>query len=439
MATRFSDLPTEIWLVIAHYLPKSQLFELKSLNSFFLSCWLTIRWKEITINTLFPDRTVDLLMRVLDPFVVTRTKTLNICLKATKSISFDDAHSVLLQSLPLLPAVTSLKIELHKSAASHFTTLFRTIACSPSFSRTLQSLLLSATVEMLQLLAEHTAHYLPFQNLTHLALGLIDLRLLDPFSSHTEIPVTSNEVAPFLLFLAPTLQSLRITTSFDLSPLFDALTQPSPSPTFPNLKSLFLIFLPSPSTQSTPQFLRRFLVTHNNTLQHLHLRLEMNRIRPTTLDTPLDAWLAELVNINSPFPSLQTLDIYPLYTQSSLFALLTLLKRTAPTLSSLSISSRYLTADEARQVLDALTERGHGTQVRIKQEQGKLKSLCMDITHLSVPFLDLLSRKLPHLEKLALRVSEVVGSDQVSFFFFYPPLGFGLQYASSFYMTKLKT
>lgn len=43
----FSDLPFEIWHLIAEYLPRSQLFKLKCLNSFFLNYWLDHNWKRV--------------------------------------------------------------------------------------------------------------------------------------------------------------------------------------------------------------------------------------------------------------------------------------------------------------------------------------------------------------------------------------------------------
>jgi hypothetical protein len=64
----FSDLPAELWLLIAGYLPKSQLFQLKSLNSLFLNCWMDMAWErvQVTIDSdEFPDRNIDLLLRVV--------------------------------------------------------------------------------------------------------------------------------------------------------------------------------------------------------------------------------------------------------------------------------------------------------------------------------------------------------------------------------------
>ena len=46
----FSDLPTEIWHLIAQYLPASQLFKLKSLNSFFLNYYMDLEWKKFNVH-----------------------------------------------------------------------------------------------------------------------------------------------------------------------------------------------------------------------------------------------------------------------------------------------------------------------------------------------------------------------------------------------------
>ena len=61
------DLPVELWFLIAQYLPKEQLFELKSVNSFFLNHWIDFRWREIQISMGVPcqlDRSVRLLHKM---------------------------------------------------------------------------------------------------------------------------------------------------------------------------------------------------------------------------------------------------------------------------------------------------------------------------------------------------------------------------------------
>ncbi len=131
-------------------------------------------------------------------------------------------------------------------------------------------------------------------------------------------------------------------------------------------------------------------------------------------EEPLGAWLADLVNDNVHLPSLQTLDIYPSNTQTGLSALLGLIKLTVPTLSSLIVSGRWLKPEMVNQVIDALTE--------AEGQPKMLKSLNLNVTVLSVPFLELLARKLPLLEKLTLSSFGTVGSGQVclSFKIFQP-------------------
>ena len=46
----FSDLPSEIWLLIAEYFPTSQLSKLKGLNSFFFNYWMDVKWKHVIVQ-----------------------------------------------------------------------------------------------------------------------------------------------------------------------------------------------------------------------------------------------------------------------------------------------------------------------------------------------------------------------------------------------------
>jgi len=135
--------------------------------------------------------------------------------------------------------------------------------------------------------------------------------------------------------------------------------------------------------------------------------LERNMLAEATIGT----WLSDFVNNDSTtdpkpshfFPNLQTLDICPPTTEAGLSAALTFIKRTAPTLSSLIIRhpSSYLDSKEANQVVYALT----GMESEHVESMSKLKSLQMNISHLQVPFIELLASKFPQLQKLHLRVT----------------------------------
>ena len=57
-----SKLPTEIWLLIASHITESQL---KSVNSFFLDCYMNTTWKYLMITTNSPFRAVRRLLRMV--------------------------------------------------------------------------------------------------------------------------------------------------------------------------------------------------------------------------------------------------------------------------------------------------------------------------------------------------------------------------------------
>jgi len=151
----------------------------------------------------------------------------------------------------------------------------------------------------------------------------------------------------------------------------------------------------------------------------LHVFIDLTK----SLSEDVGVWLAELLNTNIQFPSLQSLLLYSSSSQIGQSALLTLVQRTIPTLTSLTIPYRYLTTEEVNQLLDVLTGGGvFGQTMRAatglirNERRSKLKALNMNIFQLSVPFLELLALKLPQLESLKLVVSEIVGSGQVRFF-----------------------
>jgi len=254
-----------------------------------------------------------------------------------------------------------------------------------------------------------------FENLADLSITLWD----------SELPGLLEGTFPLSL-LAPTLQTLHIATNWSgILDIFASFNTLDPSVPFPNLKFLHLFFASTstvPFSKSLLQSFHRLILAHNNNLQDLYVS-NVTLIPNLVADEWLGAWLAELVNNNTQFPSLEELQLYPSDTRTGLSALLTLIQRTVPTLSSLTIFDRYLTSEEVNQLLDVLAGGGVLVQTMAtglirNKRQSKLKALIVHITQLSVPLLDLLARKLPQLESLSLFVSEIVGSEQVRYFFF---------------------
>ena len=316
-------------------------------------------------------------------------------------INFAGSLGCLLHSLNLLPNLTCLDIH---DATFHLFCFFKTITSS-SLRRTLQELLLTGQVGMFASIQEYCTHKSPFDNLKKFTLELYA-------SYDDEDPQLESSLALeyFLRSLAPTLQSLKITSrssTLDLSPLFDALSKTDSPVLFSNLISFSLCLHFNTSFRTSPQSLRHFLRT-NNHLQHLQLDMSLSLPDPED-EEPLGAWLADLVNDNIHFPCLQTLDIYPSNTKTGLSAFLGLIKLTGPTLTSLIVSSRWLKSGMVNDVIDTLKE--------CEGQPKLLKSLTLNIVKLSVPILELLARKLPNLEKLTLSPIRFVGSGKVCFFF----------------------
>ena len=248
---------------------------------------------------------------------------------------------------------------------------------------------LRGDMEQIASLGEYSARTTPFENLTEFNL-LLDQSFISP-----HLIQSSLQLVPFFHSLPPSLQLLKITSLcyvLDFSSLFDTLSQ---SACYPKLTSLELQFNFYESFQNSCQAIHRFLLTYNNNLQNLVIGVFA---MGTEDGEHLGGWLATLATNEFQFSSLQKLDINPSGSETGLSAVLVLIKRTAPTLSSLRIGSRSLTFEQVKQVVDALTEDG----AQFEATTTKLKSLVIKINQLSVPFLDLLARKLPRLEELML-------------------------------------
>ena len=220
-----------------------------------------------------------------------------------------------------------------------------------------------------------------------------------------------------------TLQSLCIynwSNTIDLAPLFDSLIF------LPSLNSIFLsghVDTPLPSSLKS---LHRFIHAHKTNLVHLSLAFPAS----TSDETRLGSWLVKFVEEDYHFPALQALMIYPFNLQICLSAVLTLIKRNAPTLSTLIIPNHYLTLEEAKQVFDALTESSEELQVQVmippkkSLSPSKLKILRLNTKHLSVSLLELLARKFPKLENLLWMYTYSL----MRFAAFIPPALMGLTY-----------
>jgi hypothetical protein len=144
--------------------------------------------------------------------------------------------------------------------------------------------------------------------------------------------------------------------------------------------------------------LHSFLLPLYGNLQHIRIYMRKEEC--------MDAWLAEFAKSKAQLRSLQSIHLNP-GTKVSLSFLLTLIKSTSVSLSSFTILGRRLwTREEAMQVIGSFP-RG---DLPFQTLESELRSLRITVNDLSLPFLDLLARRLPRLEKLALCVYQTVGS-----------------------------
>ena len=277
-----------------------------------------------------------------------------------------------------------------------FGAFFQTITAS-SLPRTVQHLDLIVHVGMFALL---TKNLCPFKRLTKLSL---ELRDINDSSDQIESSFT---LIPFFLSLGPTLELMHIknNSEVDLSPLFDGLSKPTSSIPFPKLRSFKL------ETQTIESnSLHSFLLPHYCNLHHIKMRFRKAEA--------MDAWLTDFAKSNSRLLSLQTIHLNPATSQAGLSSLLTVIKSTSLTLSSLTILGlRLWTHEEAMQVIYALAEGDLPVQTLPRTPRSEFRFLKMTISHLSVPFLNLLAGKLPQLEELILGIYQTVGSDEVPYF-----------------------
>ena len=266
---------------------------------------------------------------------------------------------------------------------------------------------------MLAILVAYPSPELTFTNLTVLHLELLKLTM-----GETSAQTSISSLAFFMLHLSSSLQTLCILSwlKLDLSHFFSCLSQPlsdlSPLIPFPDLKSLSLIF-PFCSLGTSFQPLHRFLLVQSTSLQRLQFWMKMRDEHDTDCleDVSIERWFADFVDNKSKndlatrpssfFTNLQILEIRP--PDVGLSFVLSLIKYTAPTLSSLTIRDYALTEKEAKQVVCALTEEG---QVRFGA-QIQLKSLRIQIQYLDVILLEFLASKLPRLQKLRLDVKTI--------------------------------
>ncbi|KAF5379535.1 hypothetical protein D9615_006542 [Tricholomella constricta] len=420
------DLPHEIWLHIAHFIPASVLEGLISVNSTFYDIAMDCRYRQISFAFL-DHRMLRNIVRLKDPVVARRVRVLHAYPVFLKQFLDREQDSLLgRQSLRLrLTAFASQILEQKKSTRrNNFRRVqkFRTAAdvvhalldvfsglpnvtdyhimwsglqavpVSPVsflaaiFKPNLRKLALDISLENVVKLLPPTCT--PF-NVEELDL-IIRIDHFAPVSDRVLIMI--NHLAPAVARLKATLRKLviQVWEPLDFSPLFLAIDR------LPLLTHLTLGIPIEAPHLGDPYGLTKFLNRQSSTLRSLSFRATQYSGPGLTPDSmSIDDWVScALADVH--ITHLRSLDI-----SSSLFpftASLSCLLQFSATITSLVLTGCYHTLADVANILDAF---------RCRPRNERLETLRLGSVALTPQLLDLLARELPNLYRLELLVREV--------------------------------
>ncbi|KAJ4477256.1 hypothetical protein J3R30DRAFT_194948 [Lentinula aciculospora] len=412
------ELPLEIWIYIAAFIPDATLRGLFGVNLFFYNISMNLRYKSIALQR-FTSRTVKLLSRLADPAAGRRVRfltaspdfqfygavrrppsfsdrilyhVLHFRLSGTGPMNDhiprpeEEGTLALIDALPAMSNVMAFTIDSH-SWGRHSgpeLNIFLNTAWA-SFGSNLKKLSLRG----------HAASFRTIIT-SKPTLPMVEelfFELIDSPSSSLDMQEVANTLltvfAPFINSFAIRLQALTFWawTSLELSALFKALAY-FPMLTCFNLQTSFPRTFKD-DTSSLSDFLRR----HRAQLEILVLRLNtVPLLRAIPLEQPLSEWMLNTFKDNH-FSHLQELQLYPSALPKGFEALLTCIQLSAGTLHRLVVRERYLDPEDVLKLLDVIPP--------------NLQSLRLNIRELDVELFVILAIRLPKLRSLSLYIGEV--------------------------------
>jgi hypothetical protein len=204
--------------------------------------------------------------------------------------------------------------------------------------------------------------------------------------------VTFAGLAPFINSLSPTLEALSITSwVVNFSQFFLDLGS------FPRLRHFALCARFDRAFSSIPDALTLFLRRQSHTLGSVVLQLStfggFSFLEP---EDPLLRWIISATLDPLILANLNVLDFPATRSDTGFPAFLTLLQRSADTLTELTIRGRYLIYGEVESIISTFSHRPYHM---------RLLFLKINVRTLSLGLLDLLARELISLEKLSLHIT----------------------------------
>ncbi|KAF8075229.1 hypothetical protein FPV67DRAFT_1382064, partial [Lyophyllum atratum] len=420
------DLPHEIWLHIAQFIPASCLEGLISVNSTFYDIAMDCRYRQMSF-TFLDNKMLRNIVRLKDPVVARRVRVLHVYPVFLKQIRDRKRDLPLVQrSLRLrLTAFANQILEPHMSLGRDKLRVVQKLRTAEDVIHAMLDVFagLPNVTDYhimwcgLQAVPESPVPLLAalFQpNLRKLALDIsleniakllaptcipCNLEELDLVIRIDHFAIASNHVQIMIDHLAPAVtrfkSSLRKLTiqawePLDFSPLFHTLER------LPRLEHLTLGIPIEAPHLGKPYGLTKFLNRQSSTLRSLSFRATQYSGPGMTPDLVLiDTWvISALKGVH--LPRLRSLDLssnrFPF--TSSLACLL----QFSSTITSLAFTGRYHTLTDVAAILDAFRDR---------PRDERLQTLRLGSVALTPDLLDLLAEELPSLHRLELLVREV--------------------------------
>ncbi|KAJ3983877.1 hypothetical protein F5890DRAFT_1554598 [Lentinula detonsa] len=410
------ELPLEIWLYIATFIPEATLRELLGVNLLFYNISLDMRYKSITLQR-FSSRTMKLLKRLADPAIGERvrlltaspdfrfygavrappTSSLRKFLHPFRLLGFgsdnlnkprpeEEGTRALTDALPAMSNVMAFTIDSHSWGQHPGTQLHQFLNTAwVSFGFKLKKLSLRGHAASFRTIIT-SKPLLPM--VEELFFELIDNPTSDMRQEDADTLVTV--FAPFINSFSSRLQALTFWawTSLELSAFFWSLGN------FP-LLTCFNFQTSFPRTfRDDPSSLSAFLRQHHTRLEILVLRLNKSPLlHAIQTEQPLSEWMLSTFQANH-FSHLEELQLYPSALPRGFDALLTCIQLSAETLHTLVVRDRYLDPQDVLRLVYVLPS--------------NIQYLQLNVLEMDVQLYDSLAYRLPRLLSLSLYISKML-------------------------------
>ncbi|KAF8996536.1 hypothetical protein BDQ17DRAFT_1249705 [Cyathus striatus] len=409
-----TEIPADIWIEIASFLPDELLRNMLNLNRLFFRLAMGVRYRHISISTQNASLSRKLLNR-FDPAIAQYTRSMNIRMAPVSgylALHPDDSSEVhdhrkrsiychptvatqsnnhrldryptvnemivaLIEVIPGLTGVNDIIIDATDLAELCNLKHLFSMAWS-TFGSNLLRVVLAGSLEFHRLAMVSRPK---FGCLTDLALDITNT-----YQLHDQ-RILVCQIAPFVNMFAGQLQSFRLWSwdSPDLGPFFVHM-EPLPILKALDVKAGFNKAFPSDVSGLT-----RLLHRTAGNLKELTLLLNpLDSFIDRSAEIPVSIWIGELLLNENMFTNLRALEIFPTTLSNGLDITIEIIKRSEGTLEELRIRDRTLDLVEIRTLLDVLTNHSN------------LQHLSIDACEIDVTTIDLLASRLPSLFSVSL-------------------------------------